>query len=232
MKNKITFIAEIGLNHNGNFDLCFELIKQAKISGADIVKFQLGWRDKEGEINQFDQKKIKQLIDWANYFELELLFSIISKDALNLIMPFNFKKYKIASRTIKYDMELAKKIIAQKKEVIISLGMWHNKKPPFSQNKKIQYLWCLSKYPTHPNDLKNLPKNFNNSIFSGYSDHSIGIETVLIAITRGAKIIEKHFTLDKSSTVIRDHSLSATPKEFATMVNLGKDIFKKVRMGI
>jgi sialic acid synthase SpsE len=147
-------------------------------------------------------------------------------------MPFNFKKYKIASRTIKYDMELAKKIIAQKKEVIISLGMWHNKKPPFSQNKKIQYLWCLSKYPTHPNDLKNLPKNFNNSIFSGYSDHSIGIETVLIAITRGAKIIEKHFTLDKSSTVIRDHSLSATPKEFATMVNLGKDIFKKVRMGI
>ena len=56
MKKELTFIAEIGLNHNGNFDLCFELIKQAKFAGADIVKFQLGWRDKINEINQFDKK--------------------------------------------------------------------------------------------------------------------------------------------------------------------------------
>ena len=41
------FIAEIGMNHNGNFNLCYELIKQAKLSGADIAKFQLGWRDKK-----------------------------------------------------------------------------------------------------------------------------------------------------------------------------------------
>ena len=54
---KIKFIAEIGMNHNGNFSLCYELIKQAKLSGADIVKFQLGWRDKKGEINQIDRKK-------------------------------------------------------------------------------------------------------------------------------------------------------------------------------
>ena len=37
MKNNVTFIAEIGMNHNGNFDLCFELIKQAKLAGANIV---------------------------------------------------------------------------------------------------------------------------------------------------------------------------------------------------
>ncbi len=51
------FIAEIGMNYNGNFNLCYELIKQAKYSGADIAKFQLGWRDKPGEINQLDFKK-------------------------------------------------------------------------------------------------------------------------------------------------------------------------------
>ena len=62
MSRKVTFIAEIGMNHNGNFDLCFELIKQAKLSGANIVKFQLGWRDKPGEINGIDNKIIKQLI--------------------------------------------------------------------------------------------------------------------------------------------------------------------------
>ena len=42
---KIIFIAEIGMNDNRNFSLCFELIKQAKLAGADIVKFPLGWRD-------------------------------------------------------------------------------------------------------------------------------------------------------------------------------------------
>ena len=70
-KNGITFIAEIGMNHNGNFDLCFELIKQAKFSGANIVKFQLGWRDKPGEINCINSKVINQLISWAEYFEIE-----------------------------------------------------------------------------------------------------------------------------------------------------------------
>ena len=40
------FIAEIGLNYNGNFDLIFEMMKQAKLSGANIVKFQLGWKIK------------------------------------------------------------------------------------------------------------------------------------------------------------------------------------------
>ena len=50
------FIAEIGMNYNGNLSLSYELIKQAKYSGASIVKFQLGWRDKPGEINQLDEK--------------------------------------------------------------------------------------------------------------------------------------------------------------------------------
>ena len=45
------FIAECGLNHNGNLDLTYELIRQASLSGADIAKFQLGWRDKKNEIN-------------------------------------------------------------------------------------------------------------------------------------------------------------------------------------
>ena len=60
------------------------------------------------------------------------------------------------------------------------------------------------------------------SPFDGYSDHTVGIETVLLAISRGARVIEKHFTLDKSDTTIRDHALSATPEEFRHMVQLGR----------
>ena len=77
-----------------------------------------------------------------------------------------------------------------------------------------------------------MPKSFKNSHFDGYSDHSIGIETCLIAVSRGAKIIEKHFTLDKSNTTIRDHSLSATPEEFKLLVDLGIDISKKINIGV
>ena len=56
IKNNIIFVAEIGMNHNGNFGLFFELIKQAALSGADIAKFQLGWRFKPGEINNITEK--------------------------------------------------------------------------------------------------------------------------------------------------------------------------------
>ena len=110
--------------------------------------------------------------------------------------------------------------------------MWKKNKPPIPPRSNIFYLWCLSKYPCQPKDLINLPKNFNNTYFSGYSDHSIGIETSLMAITRGAKIIEKHFTLDKSSTIIRDHALSATPSEFNQLVNIGRDIYSKLKIGV
>ena len=43
------FIAEIGMNHNGNLDLAYELIKQAKHAGANVAKFQLGWRDGDSQ---------------------------------------------------------------------------------------------------------------------------------------------------------------------------------------
>tara|TARA_B100000579_G_C22076648_1_gene508300 strand:- start:49 stop:507 length:459 start_codon:yes stop_codon:yes gene_type:complete len=135
MKNDITFIAEIGMNHNGNFDLCFELIKQAKLAGAHIVKFQLGWRDKPGEINCINSKIINQLISWAKYFEIELMFSIITDKAYDLIKPFNFKRYKIASRTVVDNLPLVKKILKEKKNTIISLGMWNKNYFPIPKKK-------------------------------------------------------------------------------------------------
>ena len=54
----------------------------------------------------------------------------------------------------------------------------------------------------------------------------------LLAISRGANIIEKHFTLDKSDQTIRDHTLSATPEEFKLMTEIGRDIYRKLNLGI
>ena len=230
-EDKMLFVAEIGLNHNGNFDLAYELIKQAKLAGADIVKFQLGWKQGPGEINHINFETLTQLKNWCNYFEIEFMASIFTEEAYKMVKEIGMTRYKIASRTLKDNFNLAKQVISEGKETFISLGMWDQNDLPFdSHNAK--YLWCRSKYPAFPWDMLDFPKDFTNSRYEGYSDHTIGIETALIAISRGALIIEKHFTLDKSDTTIRDHALSATPDEFSFLVNLGRDIYKKIKIGV
>jgi N,N'-diacetyllegionaminate synthase len=222
----LIFIAEIGLNYNSNVGLLHELIRQAKLAGADIVKFQLGWKGKKNEINHIDDKIIKLIIKISQFYEIEPMFSIFTNEALEMIKKYNFRRYKIASRTLVENFSLAKKIIAEKKETFVSLGFWKKKKLPFKKDLKIKYLWCKSIYPTAPWELKKFPKKFRSSDILGLSDHSIGIELSLIAISRGAQIIERHFTLDKSDTTIRDHALSLTPNEFKILVDNGKAIFK------
>ncbi|HEY0740159.1 MAG TPA: N-acetylneuraminate synthase family protein [Chryseosolibacter sp.] len=228
---KTEFIAEIGLNHNGNFALAYELIRQAKYAGATIVKFQLGWRAKEGEMNAINQEVLTNLKKWAEYFEVELLFSVFTKEAYDLIKPFNFHRYKIASRTVVDNLDLVKEIVNEGKPTYISLGMWNKPELPLTA-PNVQYLWCKSKYPTTPWDLTDLPKNFKGSVYTGYSDHTIGIDVPLLAICRGASVIEKHFTLDKSDVTIRDHALSATPEEFRMMTQIGNEMSKKLALGV
>ena len=231
-EHKVLFIAEIGLNHNGNFGLIFELIKQAAWSGADIAKFQLGWRANKDELNSFSHDDIKHIIKCCENFEIDPMFSIFTEDALKLAQKFPFNYFKIASRTIKDNLILSEKIISQGKETFISLGMWDSEELPFKSTENIKYLWCKSSYPAYPWDLKELPKDFNKSAYFGYSDHSVGIDVPLMAISRGAKIIEKHFTLDKSDITIRDHALSATPEEFFQMVKIGTQIRKNLNIGV
>jgi sialic acid synthase SpsE len=226
------FIAECGLNHNGNLDLTYELIRQASLSGADIAKFQLGWRDKKNEINNIQPDRIDLIINHCKYMNVDPLFTIVTENAFNMIEPFDLKYIKIASRTVLENPKLIEKILSAGYETIISLGMWDKKELPFGKTDQINYLWCVSKYPCLPSDLIGFPDNFSRNLYSGYSDHTLGIETALLAISRGAKIIEKHFSLDKSDTTIKDHALSASPEEFRNLVTIGKELEKLVTLGL
>ena len=160
------------------------------------------------------------------------MFSIISESAFELIQEFDLKEYKIASRTIRDNMALAKRIVNEKKTTYVSLGLWDQAEFPFDGAENVRYLWCKFEYPAHPWSLVDLPKDFRKEGFHGYSDHSVGIEIPLLAITRGATIIEKHFTLDKSDNTIRDHALSANPEEFRHLVQLGKSMYRNLMLGI
>jgi sialic acid synthase SpsE len=216
------FVAEVGLNHDGNFNLAYELVRQAKTAGATIAKFQFGWRNKPEEINCIDRDRAAQLKEWCDYWEIEMMASIISDEALGLARGVGVRRYKIASRTVVDRPDLCRDVLAEGKETFVSLGMWTGEGFPFGPpSDRVRYIFCRSLYPTYPRDLDGFPARFDESGFYGYSDHCQGTSACLLALSRGAQYIEKHLTLNKTSQVIRDHVLSATPEEFAELVRVG-----------
>lgn len=217
-------IAEIGINHNGNIHLAKELIKQAKLFGADIAKFQFYDPDKifgsKGACPDkknyefaltvqfgFDEAKIlKKCCDEEG---IEFMASVFDIERFYWMEKLSVKRYKIASRSVQNE-ELCHKILKTKKETFISLGFWTKKEIPYKY-ENARYLYCVPKYPCEYEDIK-LPLSFDKSIYHGFSDHLIGIEASLVAVARGAEIIEKHFTLNKGLAG-PDHICSMTPEE-------------------
>lgn len=215
------FVAEIGLNHDGNPNQAHELIRQAKFAGAHIAKFQFGWRDRPDEINHIDAARAAQYRQWCEYWGIEMMASIITEGAFDLARGAGLSRYKIASRTVKDNPGLCQRILAEGRETFVSLGMWEGEGFPFGPpSPTLRYIFCRSRYPTYPEEL-GLPATFRPDGYYGYSDHCSGVEACLLAIARGAQFIEKHLTLNKTSQVIRDHILSATPDEFWRLTSIG-----------
>ena len=225
------FVAEIGLNHDGNFNLAYELIKQAKQAGATIAKFQFGWRNKPDEINHIDDARARELQRWCAYWDIEMMASLITEDALHMARRIGLPRYKIASRTVKDNPGLCEQILSDGKETFVSLGMWEGEGFPFGPpTERMRYIFCRSKYPSYPEDMIGMPDHFSPAGYYGYSDHLHGIEACLLAISRGARFIEKHITLNRTSTVIRDHVLSAPPPEFAELTRLGGAVHRLLKV--
>lgn len=217
------FAAEIGLNHDGSVAIAHELVRQAQRAGADYAKFQFGWRGKPGEMNCFERDQWMALKQSCEEIGIEMMASIFTDDALELADALQLLTFKIASRTVIDHPDLCERILSRGRPTYVSLGMWEREEFPFGPpGGHLQYVFCKSKYPTQPADLASMPISFDRQGFSGYSDHSLGIDMCLTAVARGARYVEKHFTLNKTSQVIRDHVLSATPDEFRTLVELGR----------
>jgi N,N'-diacetyllegionaminate synthase len=226
--------AEIGSMHKGNKDLAYELIRQAAQAGATIAKFQFGWTE-EAQLKmglkpnpvRFVDEWADDLNKWCQYFGVELMASIWSLEGLETARRVGMQEYKIAAQAAG-NYELCDAIYADGKPTYVSLDRHSpNAKYHLSQAKSI-LIWCKSKYPTYPEDIKatddypGMP-HFNGD-WLGYSDHMHGIEACLFAVSRRAQYIEKHFTLAKDDLGVRDTVFSATPDEFAEMVRIGNGI--------
>lgn len=244
---KTFIIAEIGNNHEGNYQLAKKMIKLASKAGADAVKFQT--YKTSFFINKNEKKRFKKLKKFElSYSQFKSLKKIANKFGLFFIStPFDLESanflsknsdiIKIASSDNNF-FKLIEVVLKSKKPVILSTGLTNideiksivllAKKILKSRfNKNFALLHCVSAYPVEPkyanlNSIKFLKEKFKCII--GYSDHTIGNEASLVAISMGAKIIEKHFTIDKKYSSFRDHQLSADFIDLKNIVESSRKI--------
>ena len=225
-------IAEIGQNHNGDIGLAKELISAAKTNGADIAKFQFydaralfsakdnPWYDYNIK-TELSYRDVEILFDYCTKADIEFMVSSFDVERLKFVESLGVSRHKVASRSIA-DPDLINTALGTGKEVYISLGHWKDEEfPVFSQPGDAKYLYCVSKYPTEIEDIKFKSVSFDR--YDGFSDHTIGIDIAKVAIARGAKIIEKHFTLDHKMYG-PDHSCSMLPDELAELDRFRKSI--------
>ena len=243
-KNSVYVIAEIGNNHEGKLSTAKKLIKEAKKSGADAVKFQTFKLENfvRNDYPSFNRLKKFQL----SFKEFTILKNYSKKLKIDFIStPLDLESAKFLSditNTIKissgdnnfYDLIyfLAKK----RKKIIVSTGLINfveikklinflikNFGKNFLKNKFI-LLHCVTSYPvddcdSNLNSIGYLIDKFNKYRFKiGYSDHTIGMLSPILAVALGAKVIEKHFTLNNNFSDFRDHKISLNPDDMKQMI--------------
>ncbi len=237
LDKEILIIAEIGNNHEGSYTLAEEMIGLAAEAGAGAVKFQTIIPEKLVSLQQTE--RINQLRKFQlSYDQFEKLSSVaINAGVLFLSTPFDLESaiflnnlvpaFKIASGDNRF-YPLIKVIAETGKPIILSTGgvdinqinkslnfivdVWND----LGIHQQVALLHCVISYPT-PTDQANLAAiNELRKLVStvGYSDHTLGIDAAVYSVILGARIIEKHFTIDKNHSTFRDHQLSADPAEF------------------
>lgn len=224
----LRIISEIGINHNGDFRLIEELIRQSSIGGADFAKFQLYssqrvFGDDSRAKNEFTFSQVKTIKEICDAYDIEFFASVFDEEKLQWCTDLGVGYLKIASRTLKKEPKLCKDIIERQLTTYISLGMWESNVLPYN-DKNVYYFNCISKYPTSILDLKNNTNflSYHDSVI-GYSDHSYGIASCLYEISKGASIIEKHFTLNKGMQG-NDHVGSMDTEDLKQLRELGDQL--------
>jgi len=235
-------IAEIGINHLGNEKLCTDMILSAIDSGADCVKLQTGnieesfYPDsmsyntfKGSELSKDALYKLSKL---ATNHGSYLFSSPGDFSSLNILRSINTQAYKISSGQFT-NIAIIQEIIKDNLPTIFSTGMAKKQDIDVVINlcknnnfNNYAFLHCVSLYPTSYEQLnleyiKYLKDNYN--IISGYSDHTLGELACLAAVSMGAKIIEKHFTIDNNLKGA-DNSLSMNNKDFKIMCSKIREI--------
>ncbi len=259
-ENPVFFIAEIGLNHNGDINIAKQLIDVSVNAGCDAVKFQK--RDPElcvpvserekmrdtpwGYITYFEyrykiefEKKEYDIID-AYCKEKDILWTASCWDVNSLDFINNYKPsfHKIPSASIT-DNELLNKYAKSKYPVIMSTGMSTideiDEAVEVLKYHKVDYalLHCTSTYPCPLEQLNisRIPRMKDiHKVPIGYSGHETGLAPTLAAVAIGASIVERHITLDRSMWG-SDQAASIEPHGLTSLMGNIRDITRSLGDG-
>lgn len=247
LRDEVFVIAEIGNNHEGDFALAVKLIELAAQCGVHAVKFQtirperFVAKSNEARFQQltkyeFSDTQFAELARIASEQGLVFLstpFDLESADMLDALMP----AFKIASGDNNF-YPLLERVASMGKPILLSTGL-----ADLDQVKRsievigkaaaaanvsapVIPLHCVCAYPT-PTEQANLGAiqllSDELQCIVGYSDHTLGINAAVLSVGLGARVIEKHFTIDKNHSSFRDHQLSADPAEMKLLVERVKE---------
>lgn len=239
-------IAEIGINHEGNFKKAIEMVYDAYDAGCECIKFQSHVIDDEMipeaqkvmpghtkesifeimqrcALSEEEEIKLKDFVEKLGMIYLCTPFSRAAADRLERI---GVNAYKIGSGECN-NYPLIEHIAKFKKPIILSTGMNDISSIKIAvqilEKYKIPFalLHCTSMYPTpyekvRLGSIEQLKKGFPTAVV-GLSDHSIGNYTSFAAITLGASIVEKHFTSSKDWPG-PDIEISIDPKQLQELI--------------
>jgi len=236
---KVFIVAEVGNNHEGNFELAKKLVLSAAECGVDAVKFQTFLPDLF--VSNENLERLKRMRSFKlSYAQFEFLSRLAKDNGIEFFStPFDIPSavflnniqsiFKIASGDNNF-FPLMEKVMSFDKPVLVSTGISslpqveiiYNLFERESKTNLLNLLHCVSSYPTPPQQanllaIKTLAERFKVSSV-GYSDHVSGVHAAIYSVAVGARIVEKHFTLNKAQSSFRDHQLSADPVEMRFLV--------------
>lgn len=241
-------IAEVGGNHEGDFEVAKAMTESAIASGADCVKFQLysgdtlvspvESPDRHRHFQKFEltQEQHIQLAEMCRESGVVYLASVWDLEMLEWIDAY-LDFYKIGSGDMTA-WPIIKEFARREKPILLSIGLSTMEEVlqtiSFIQRVNTRYfepgmlciLQCTSMYPIPDEDANLCVMNTLRALTNlsvGYSDHTVGIEALKVAAAMGADVLEFHFTDNREGKTFRDHKVSLVLDE---VIQLKKDIEK------
>jgi sialic acid synthase SpsE len=212
------------------------MVEEAAKSGADAVKIQIVDADRNYAKNSMSYpifKKVglkidkwRKVVELAKNLNLDIFSTFAHPEDVEIAEQLDLPAIKVSSSNIT-NFPFLKAVAKAGKPIFLSTGLSYLSEVDEAVrcleengNNQIGILQCTSLYPTEPKDvnllvIKTLLKAFSHPI--GFSDHTEGITSAIASVVLGAKIVEKHFTLDKNMEG-PDHHFSATVEELSMVV--------------